>query len=150
MTFDAVGVEKFSADVDDLNAAPIHNHASAISNFCDFVSLQIFSIGKRNEFFNVVRVKDNSHAFLRFGNCKLGAVETVIFFPHSVKIDFETFSQFADSNSHAAGSEVVATFDEFRRVGISEEPLNFSFSRWIALLNFRARSRERFCSVNFA
>ena len=54
VTLNAVRIEKFSADVDDLFAAPMHNHAPAVRNFGDFVSLKIFRIGKRDKFFHVV------------------------------------------------------------------------------------------------
>ena len=111
MPLDAVGVEKFSADAHDFIAAPIHNHAPAVCDFSDDISLKIFLVGKRDKFLNVIFIQDNRHALLAFGNGKLGAVKPVVFFSDSIKIYFQARRKFADGNSNTARAEVVATFD---------------------------------------
>ena len=51
-------------------------------------------------------------------------------------MDFQSVSQFADRDTDAASTEIVAFFDQTGALRIAEQPLNLAFFRSVALLNF--------------
>ena len=60
---------------------------------------------------------------------------------------FKTVGEFAYCYRNAARAEVVAPLYKFRRVGISEQPLQFAFFGSVAFLNLRAAGVKRLYAV---
>ena len=147
---DAVGVQKIAADIYNFAAAPAHNQRIFIRYLGDNVRLHVFRVRVLQKFRQIFRRQHDRHAFLRFGNCQLGAVKPLVLFAHGVQINIEPVRQFADRYSHAARAEIVAALNQPTDFRVSEQPLDFPLGKRIALLNFRAAGFNRFDGVHLA
>ena len=134
---DAIGIEKCTAQGDDLVAAPFHGKIRLVFDDGHRGCLQVFLCSERRERFHVLRRKHDRHALLRFGDGELCAVKAVVFLRDGVQIDIEAVRQFADGDAYAARAEVVAALDHARRVMVAEQALELALGRRIALLDLR-------------
>ena len=73
-----------------------------------------------------------------FGNGQLRAVKTVVFLRHRVQVDVQAVGKLADGNGYAAGTKVIAAFNQAARITATEKPLKLALNRGIALLDLRA------------
>ena len=82
--------------------------AVLVGNGRDNNGLDILLGSCGNERVYVLRTDNDSHALLRLGDSKLGAVQTVVLLRYGVQVDVQTVGQLADGNGYAARAEVVA------------------------------------------
>ena len=84
---------------------------------------EVFGKGDLTEPCGVLGRDDHRHTLLRFGNGKLGAVQTLIFLRNGVQVDIETVRKLADGDGNAARAEVVAALDHPARFRVAEQTL---------------------------
>ena len=140
----AVRVEERARKVGDRLTAPVHDHAGALSHNGHAVGLQVFGLRGGDELRLVLRRDDDGHALLRFGDRKLGTVQTLVLLAHGIKVDCKAVGQLADGDGHAARAEVVAALDEARHLAVAEEALDLALFGRVALLHFARHGGERF------
>ena len=144
----AVCIEERSAEVNDGLSSPVHCKSGSFSNDRNSSGFKIFLVSLCNKAVNILSLKHNSHSFLRFGNCKLCAVKTVIFLSNLVKVNRKTVCKLADSNAYAACAEVIAALYHSRNSPVSEKSLYFSFCGGITLLDLCAAGLDRIHSMS--
>ena len=144
MLCDTVSIEEGAGNIDDVLVAPVHDQAFRVRSDGDDRRFQVFFSGVFHKFIDVFRGDDDSHTFLRFRNSQFRAVQAFIFLRDFVKIDVQAICQFTDSNRDAAGTEVIAAFDEDCNFMTAEEALDFAFRQGIALLDFCAACFQGF------
>ena len=132
----AVRIQKITTQVDDDVAAPRHAQAAGVRDRGDDGAFEVFQVGGGAECGDIPGLEDDGHAFLRFGDGDLGAVQAVVLEEDGVEVDFERGREFADGDGHAAGAEVVAALDKARDFRIPEEALVFALHWRVALLHF--------------
>ena len=101
-------------------------------------SLKVLLAGIAAELRNVIGVKRHGHTLLGFGNGQLRAVKTVVFLRHRVQVNVQTVGKLTDGNGYAAGTKVVAAFNQAARVTAAEKSLKLALNRCVALLDLRA------------
>ena len=139
----AVRVEERARKVGDRLSAPVHDHAGAFGDDGHAVGLQVFGLRGSDELFLVLRRDDDRHALLRFGDRKLGAVQTLVLLAHGVKLDGKAVGQLADGDRHAARAKVIAALDEARHLAVSEQALDLALFGRVALLHFACHGGKR-------
>ena len=149
MFFCAVGVKELTRDIYDSFAVPCHCKSGLGSNLCNNCCFEVFFCGEGEEFFYVFCFNSNSHSFLRFAYSELCTIKTFVFFGNCVKIDCKTVCNFTDSNRNTACTEVVASLDEKRSLGVTEKSLKLAFFGCITFLNLSTASFKRSCCVRF-
>ena len=138
----AVRVEEGARKVGDRLAAPVHDHAGALSHDGHAVGLQVFGLRGGDELRLILRRDDDGHALLRFGDRKLGTVEALILLAHGVELDLEAVGQLADGDRHTARAEVVAALDEAGDLAVSEQALDLALFGRVALLDLARHGGE--------
>ena len=116
----AVGVQELAGDINDGSAIPVHAEPRLGLYNCDRCGLKVLLRSERAELVGVLGRYYYSHSLLGLGNCKLGAVQTVVLLRNCVEVYLKTVRKFADGNGNAACAEVVAALDELCSIGISE------------------------------
>ena len=101
-------------------------------------SLKVLLTGIAAELRNVIGVKRHGHTLLGFGNGQLRTIKTVVFLRHRIQVHVQTVSKLADGNGYAAGTKVVAAFNQAARVTATEKPLKLALNRCVSLLDLRA------------
>ncbi len=101
------------------------------------------------EFVPILSCQDDSHAFLGFGNRQFCPIQTFVFFWHGIQTDIKAVSQFPHGNRDTTGAKIVAFFNKRTGLRIAEQPLNLSFIRRIALLDFGTAADQRFQRMFF-
>ena len=144
MFYSAVCVEKVSGEIGDHFAAPLHDHPRLLGHNRDRIGLQILFLRRSDKRLAVLWSNYDRHALLGFGDRKLGSVQTVILFAYSIQIDPQPVRQLADRDGDAAGTEVVAALDEFGHLTVTEQTLQLSLLRSIALLDLTGHRAQRF------
>jgi hypothetical protein len=86
---DTIGIKKSTAEVDDFFAAPSHDEAARVCDVCYVDALEVFFVGLGDEISDFRAINANGHAFLRFGNGKFGAIESVVFFRDCIEVDHQ-------------------------------------------------------------
>ena len=94
----AVGVEKFSGDVNDYLVVPSHYEARLFCNLGYDRSLEVLALCKFAEACDVLSLNHHCHSLLRLGDSKLGAVKSLVFLGNCIKIYLDSVSKLADSN----------------------------------------------------
>ena len=140
----AVRIEEGAADIDNRIALPMHDEASFVRDARDDGRFQIFFGGVADEGVRIGGFHDDGHAFLRFGNGKLRAVQPFIFLRNFIEIDVDAVREFADRDGYAACAEIIAAQDETRHFAATEETLDFALGERISFLHFRAASLDGF------
>ena len=138
----AVRVEEGARKVGNHLAAPVHDHAGALSHDGHAVGLQVFGLRGGDELRLILRRDDDGHALLRFGDRKLGTVEALILLAHGVELDLEAVGQLADGDRHTARAEVVAALDEAGDLAVSEQALDLALFGRVALLDLARHGGE--------
>ena len=133
---DAICIEEFASEIDNGFAAPGHTETTGIGDGGDVDTFKILFVGLSNEVSDLRGVNTNSHTFLRFRNCKLSSIKTIIFLGDSIKVDFKAVGNFANRDRYSSCSKVVTDLYLWRKFRISKEALNFTFGGSISFLNF--------------
>ena len=107
--------------------------------FCA-ISLETRAVGSRD---------DHGHPLLRLADGEFHGIEAAVFGRNAVEVDFQTVGQFADGHAHAACPEVVRFLDEPGDLRPAEQPLELTFFRRIAFLDFAAAGAQRSTGVPF-
>ena len=99
------GYDNFSAAVDFIAAKQGRGVFVSYRNSGGFKVLPVSLLYKA---VNILRYKNNCHSLLRFGNCQLCAVKSLIFLCYFIKVNSKSVSKLTDSNTYSACSEIVA------------------------------------------
>ena len=138
----AVGIEEFARKADNRLASPHHIQAGSLGNGGHLVGFKVFFLSLGDEFVNVLLFQHDSHSLLRFGDGKLGAVQTLVFLAHVVQTNVQSVRKFAYGDTHAACAEVIAAFDHGSNLAVAEKTLYLALGGRIALLDLRAAGLE--------
>ena len=130
-----VGVQELPAQIGDLTALPGHDHPGFLGDHGNPVGLQVFLLGGGDKGIRILGGHNHCHPLLGLGDCQLGAVQAVIFFPNRIQVDAQAVGQLADGHGHTAGTEVVAALDEPGHLAVAEQPLDLPLLRGVALLD---------------
>ena len=125
----------------------MHNHTGAFGDHGHLICLEVFLRGGLDERAGVFRRDDHGHAFLRFGDRKLGAVQTLVLFAHLVQINLQSVCQLADGDADAARAKIVAALDHTGDIAVAEQALNLALLGGVALLHLGGHGAERFLVV---
>ena len=139
---DAVGIQEFPGQVEDHVSPPVHLDPSGVGDLRYDDGFQVFLPGHIDEFRCIFCRHDHGHSFLGFGDGQFRAVQTVVFLQDRIQFDVQAVRQFTDGHGNAAGTKVVAAFDQLGRFLSPEEPLKISFHRRVALLDFRSGGHD--------
>ena len=145
----AVGVQEGAADVDDGLASPVHYKTRALSDHRHRHRGQVLFVRISQELILIFGSDYYCHSLLGLGNSELSAVKPFIFLGDKVKIYRKTVCQLADRDGNAACAEVVALLDEAGNFRPSEQSLQFSFCRSVALLHFCSAVGQGLVVVSF-
>ena len=145
----AVGVEKITGDISNQLAIPAHTQTIFVCNNCDNDRFQIFLCSLCNECVHILGTHNNCHAFLRFGNGKLCAVQTVIFLGDCIQVNVQTVGKLTNCNRYTTRAKVIAAANHTGYVSISEQTLELAFLGWVTLLYFCAAGLKRILGVLF-
>ena len=143
----AVRVQELAGDVDDGVALPVHGQVRVLRHGGDHGGLEVFLGGQFLEPGDVLRLDDDGHTLLRFGDGEFGTVKAFVLLRDFVKVDLKAISEFADGDRDTAGTEVVAALDELRRFGVAEQSLEFALFGSVTLLDLGTAGVERLESV---
>ena len=143
----AVGIQERALDVDDLVSAPGHAQHGLPSHYGNRRCLQVLASGRLNKGVHILRRQHHGHALLGFGNGQLGAVQSLVFLRHLVKIHRQAVGQFADGHAHAARTEVVTALNPRGNLRVTEQTLNFALGGWVTLLHLGAAGLDGFHRV---
>ena len=138
-----VGSEEFTRQINDRVAVPHHSHARIFGYGRDDFSLEILFLGVAEELVDVFGCNVHGHTFLRFGNRKFRAVQALVLFRNLVEIDIQAVSELTNSNGNAASTEIVATLDQTACVTATEQTLQLTLDRSVALLHFGTVKLQR-------
>ena len=147
--FRTVGIQKFTADIHDGIAVPVHGEARIFRDHCYRGCHQVFLVGQFEECFQVMRLDHHGHTLLALADGQFRAVQAVVFFRDRIQVDLKTGCQFADGDRNAAGTEIIAALDHQGSVLVAEQPLKLSFFRRITFLDFRAAGFQGFHGMGF-
>ena len=145
----AVSIQESTGQIYNLIASPVHYKARVSRYFCNNGSFQVFLVSKFNEGFFISSFNYNCHTFLRFGDSKLGAVQTFVFFRNFVQINYKTVGQFTNCYGYTTCTKVVAAFNHSSNFRITEQALDFTFSGRITFLNFCTAAHQGVHSMFF-
>ena len=145
----AIGGEEFAGQVHDRVAIPDHRHTRIFGHGCDDLGFEVLFLGVAKELVHILRSHIHGHTFLRFGNRKLGAVQTFVLLGYLVEIHIQAVSQLADRHGYAARAEIVAALDQTACVATTEQTLQLAFDRCVALLHLGTVEFQRFDVVGF-
>ena len=123
MLFCTVGIQECTGDIYNLLAIPVHHQIRLFCYLRNNGCFEVFCISQLFEARNILCRNNNSHSFLRFGNRKLCAIQTIVFLGNCIQINFQTIRQFADSNRNTACAEVITTLNQLRCFGVAEQSL---------------------------
>ncbi len=143
----AVGVQELTGHVNNCLAVPRHAQPPGAGDLRNLNRLKIFIRRRRNKPAGIRRAHNDRHAFLRFGNRKLGAVQPVVLARHGVQIDIQPVRQLADGNRYAARAEVIAAPDHAGNLRVPEQALELTLFGGVALLHLCAAGFQRFLGV---
>ena len=136
MLFRTVLVKKFSGNIYNILAIPLHNKTWFFFNNCDNGCFEILGVCKLHKSVNILRLNNNRHSLLRLTYSEFCSVKTIVFFRNFVEVDFQTVSEFAYCYRNTARTEIVTAFNKKRCLFISEKTLEFTLFGSITLLNF--------------
>ena len=145
----AVGVEEIAGNVHNQIAVPGHAQAVFVGHDCDLDRLEVFLCRRSDERVRVLSAHNDRHAFLRLGDGKLGAVQTVVLLGYSIQVNVQAVGQLADGDRYTARAEVVAAADHAGDVAVAEQALDLALLGRVALLHFSAAGLERSFGVLF-
>ena len=134
----AVGIQERSGKVYDIFAAPLQHQTGFFGNNRHFGRFQIFLIRIFHKFRHILRIDDDRHTLLGFGDCQFRTVQTGIFLRHLVQIHGQTVCQLTDGNGYTARTKVVALLDQTAHFRPAEQTLQLTLGRCITFLYFRA------------
>ena len=143
MLFRSIAVQERPAQVDDGLSFPDHAQARFFCDFSHNSRFQILPMRRIHERRNIFGRKHNRHALLAFRDRQFSSVQPFVFFGHGIQLNQKAVRQFANRDAYAAGSKVIAPFDEPRDAFISEQTLKLAFRRRVALLYFCAAGFDR-------
>ena len=149
MLFRAVGVEELAGKVNDLLAAPEHSESCFLGHGCNVSSLEVFRGCDLDEASGILCGNNNSHSLLRFGDCKLGAVKSLVLLRNFVEIDGQTVCKLTDGNRNTARAKVIAALDKAGCFCVSEKTLKLALLGSVTLLNLCAAVGKRCRGVGF-
>ena len=129
-----VGIQESTLQVNNGLASPVEHQSGILSYNGNRDSFQVLFVGIAKEFFNVFRIYNYCHSFLRLGNSKLGPVQTCIFLRYFIKINSQTVCQLTDCYRYTACTEVVTLLDQLTDFLSAEQSLNLTLGRSITLL----------------
>ena len=134
----AVCIEERSGEIYDLFSSPDQDKSRFFRDNGNLRRLQIFLCGVSHELIHILRIYNNRHALLGFGDGDLRPVKTGIFLRNFIQFNAKTVRQLADGYGHAARAEVVALLDEAAYFLAAEQTLDLALCRRIPFLYFRA------------
>ena len=135
-----VGIQEGAGKIDDLFASPRQHKPWLLRYDRYFGSLQVLFLCVRHEFVHIFRINHYRHTLLGLGDGDFRSVQARVFLRNLVKVYSQAVSQFPDRHGHAARAEVVALLDQPAYFFPSEQTLDLTLCRRVALLYFRAAS----------
>ena len=130
-----VGVQELTGKVNDGLAVPDLAHPLLLGHGGNDGRLKVFLGGVLHKGLGILGSHGHSHALLAFGDCQLGAVQTLVFAGDLVQVNVQAVSQLADGNGHTARAEVVAALDQAAGVLTAEQTLQLALNGGVALLH---------------
>ena len=120
----------------------MHDESRLFRYRCDDCRLQVFCVRNLEKSIFVRRRDDDSHSLLRLADGQFRSIKTLVLLRYDIEVDVQPVSQLADGNGYAACAKVVAALNHAGRFPISEQSLELSLLRSIALLHFRAAALQ--------
>ena len=87
MLFGTVGIEEFTADIDDDLVVPFHDEARIFGNGSNNGCFEVFFVGDCQEGVDVFFFDDHCHSFLRFADGEFGAIKAFVFLWDGIEVD---------------------------------------------------------------
>ena len=145
----AVGVQERAGQVDDVFSSPVQDKSRLLRDDSHLHCFQVLLCRIGKELIRVFGAYHNSHTFLGLGDGELRSVKAGILLRYLVKVYRQTVGKLADGHRYAAGTEVVALFDDSGHLRASEHALKLPLRRRISFLYLRAAGLERLRGVDF-
>ena len=142
MLLRAVRIEECAGDIYNRIALPMHDKTRFFCYRGDDCRLQVLCVRNLEKSIFIRCRDDDSHSLLRFADGQLRSVKTLVLLRNDIEVYVQSVSQLADGNGYAACAEVVAALDHAGSFPVSEQPLELSLLRSVALLHFRAAALQ--------
>ena len=130
-----IGIQECSGKIYDILAAPLQHKPRLLGHNRYFRSFEIFLIRIFHKFRYILRIDDDCHTLLGFGDRQFRAVQAGILLRYLVQINGQTVCQLADGNGYTAGTKVVTFLDQLAYFRSAEQSLQFTLGRCITLLH---------------
>ena len=129
-------VKKSAVNVDNRVPPPPHHKARLPRYAGDHARRKVFPLARGADKIHVLALHHKRHAFLRFRNGELRAVQPRVFFWHRVKINVQARGELPHGDCNAARAKVITADNFSAHIGISKKPLNFALFNGVAFLYF--------------
>ena len=87
MLLSAVGIEEFTADIDDDLVVPFHDKARVLGDGSNHGCFEVFFVGNGKEGVDVFFFDDHRHSFLRFADGEFSAIKAFVFLWDGIEVD---------------------------------------------------------------
>ena len=145
----AVGIQERSGNVDDLLSSPFQHQTGTFCHHSHFHGFQILLVSVFQEFSHIGRIHHHSHTLLGLGNSDFRSIQAGIFFRNFIQVDLQAVRQLSNGYGYAAGSEIVAFFDQTAYFLPAEHSLNLSLRGSISFLHLSAAGLDGLFRMHF-